>query len=94
MPALGKAGRADSVRADANRHRTEGLAQGHVAGDRQNQNPTLGHRERQPDLVIEPAHNHFSTPQDPLTSNSSSDGIIAETERQLQEENDQIELKC
>lgn len=41
-------------------------AQGDVAGNREDENATLGQRERQPDLVIKPVHNHFSTPQGQL----------------------------
>ncbi len=54
----------------------QGLAQSQVAGDRQYQNATLVHRERQPDLIIEPCHNHFSAPQPLLLNPLSLDAHI------------------
>lgn len=70
-----------------------GSTQSQIAGDRQDQDTALGHCERQPDLIVESAHSHFSTPQNLPTSNSSSEGIIAENAVLLQEENGRAQYK-
>lgn len=73
--------------------RNGGSAQGHVAGDGQDEDPTLGHRERQPDFVIKPGHNHFLPPRNQLLLNSSSERIIAEMQRPHQGENERQHRK-
>lgn len=70
-----------------------GSTQSQIAGDRQDQDAALGHCERQPNLIVESAHSHFSTPQNLPTSNSSSEGIIAENAVLLQEENGRVQYK-
>jgi hypothetical protein len=63
-----RTGRTSGVGGPAGDGRRTGSAQGQVAGNCQDEDASFIQRERQPDLVIKPRHNHFSAPQVLLTS--------------------------
>ena len=60
-----------------------GLAEGNIAGDGQDENPSLGDDKRQPDFVVESRHNHSSAPQQ--FRQIFNDCIIPETRGPMQE---------
>ena len=67
-----------------------GLAESCVRGDREDKDVLLGGDERQPRFVIEVLHDHFSTPQGSVISNTR---IIPKTHYPRQAKNTQNQHK-